>query len=123
KVVLDNYPQDSTETLSLPRHPKDESMGQREITFARELYIDRSDFEEVPPPGFKRLVAGGEVRLRGAYVIRCEEVIKDADGSITELRCSYDENTLGKNPEGRKVKGVIHWVPADASLEAEVRLY
>ena len=123
KVVLDNYPQDSTETLSLPRHPKDESMGQREITFGRELYIDRSDFEEVPPPGFKRLIAGGEVRLRGAYVIRCEDVIRDADGSITELRCSYDEHTLGKNPEGRKVKGVIHWVPAAASIEAEVRLY
>ncbi|MEX2367482.1 MAG: glutamine--tRNA ligase/YqeY domain fusion protein [Pseudohongiellaceae bacterium] len=123
KVVLENYPPDKNEVLKLGRHPKDESMGQREINFGRELYIDRSDFEEIPPPRFKRLISGGEVRLRGAYVIKCEQVIRDADGNIMELRCSYDEQTLGKNPEGRKVKGVIHWVPADTALEVEVRLY
>jgi glutaminyl-tRNA synthetase len=98
-------------------------MGSRSVPFARELYIDRSDFEEVPPPGFKRLVAGGEVRLRGAYVIKCDEVVKDAAGNITELRCSCDMATLGANPEGRKVKGVIHWVPANESVPVEVRLY
>ncbi|PTB92563.1 glutamine--tRNA ligase, partial [Marinobacter sp. Z-F4-2] len=84
---------------------------------------DTSDFEETPPDGFKRLIPGGEVRLRGSYVIRADEAIKDAAGNIVELRCSYDENTLGKNPEGRKVKGVIHWVPAAESVECEVRLY
>jgi glutaminyl-tRNA synthetase len=123
KVVLTNYPADKSDDIVLARHPKDESMGTRTIPFARELYIDRSDFEEVPPPGFKRLVPGGEVRLRGAYVIKCEEVVKDADGNITELRCTADLATLGANPEGRKVKGVIHWVPAAASVPVEVRLY
>ena len=122
KVTLTNYPQDRTEVLSLPRHPKTD-MGQREIPFGHELYIDRSDFEEVPPPGFKRLVPGKEVRLRGAYVIRCDEVVKDEAGEVVELRCSVDMDTLGKNPEGRKVKGVIHWVPAATALPAEVRIY
>jgi glutaminyl-tRNA synthetase len=88
------------------------------------LYIDRDDFLEVAPnKKFKRLVSGGEVRLRNAYVIRCDEVIKDKSGNITELRCSYDTNTLGANPEGRKVKGVIHWVSAAHAIKAEVRLY
>ena len=95
----------------------------RVLPFTREIYIDASDFEEVPPAGYKRLIPGGEVRLRGSYVIRADEAIKDAAGNIVELRCSYDENTLGKNPEGRKVKGVIHWVPAAESVECEVRLY
>ena len=122
KVTLTNYPQDKEELLSLPCHPKAD-MGQREIPFGHELYIDRSDFEEVPPPGFKRLVLGKEVRLRGAYVIRCDEAVKNEAGEITELRCSVDLDTLGKNPEGRKVKGVIHWVPASAALPAEVRIY
>lgn len=122
KVVITNYPEGQVEQLELPRHPK-EDMGVRTLPFAREIYIDASDFEEVPPAGFKRLVPGGEVRLRGSYVIRADEAIKDADGNIVELRCSYDENTLGKNPEGRKVKGVIHWVPVEGSLECEVRLY
>jgi len=123
KIVIEDYPEDKEEILTLSRHPKDESMGKRQIPFRRELYIDRNDFEEVPPPGFKRLIAGGEVRLRGAYVIKCEEVIKGADGSITELRCSHDAATLGAKPEGRKVKGVIHWVPLQDAVTAEVRLY
>jgi glutaminyl-tRNA synthetase len=98
-------------------------MGERTIPFTRELYIDRSDFEEVPPPGFKRLVKGGEVRLRGAYIVRCDEVIKDSSGNILELRGTCDLATLGNNPGDRKVKGVIHWVPAQASIPVEVRLY
>jgi len=122
KVVITNYPEGQVEHLELARHPKQE-MGVRVLPFAREIYIDAGDFEEVPPAGFKRLIPGGEARLRGSYVIRADEAIKDAEGNIVELRCSYDENTLGKNPEGRKVKGVIHWVPAAASIECEVRLY
>ncbi|MBD9678796.1 glutamine--tRNA ligase/YqeY domain fusion protein [Pseudomonas sp. PDM18] len=122
KVVITNYPEGQVENLELPRHPK-QDMGVRVLPFSREIYIDASDFEEVPPAGYKRLIPGGEVRLRGSYVIRADEAIKDAAGNIVELRCSYDENTLGKNPEGRKVKGVIHWVPAAESVECEVRLY
>jgi glutaminyl-tRNA synthetase len=123
KVLLTTYPEDKQELLTLARHPKDPSMGERQIPFTRELYIDRNDFAEVPPPGFKRLIAGGEVRLRGSYVIRCDEVIKNAAGEIIELRCSHDAATLSSNPEGRKVKGVIHWVPAAQSITAEVRLF
>ncbi|HFX1061897.1 TPA: glutamine--tRNA ligase/YqeY domain fusion protein [Pseudomonas aeruginosa] len=122
KVVITNYPEGQVENLELPRHPK-EDMGVRVLPFGRELFIDVGDFEEVPPAGYKRLIPGGEVRLRGSYVIRADEAIKDADGNIVELRCSYDPDTLGKNPEGRKVKGVIHWVPAEGSVECEVRLY
>ena len=123
KVVIENLPQGHEEEMTLPRHPKDETMGERKIPFTRTVYIDHADFEEVPPPGFKRLIAGGEVRLRGCYVIKCEEVVKDAAGNIQELKCTYDAATLGAKPEGRKVKGVIHWVPADESIEVEVRLY
>ncbi len=124
KVVLTNYPEDKVEMLDAPSHPKDEAMGSRELPFCSELYIDREDFMEVAPnKHFKRLVSGGEVRLRNAYVIKCEEVIKDPAGEIIELRCSVDMDTLGKNPEGRKVKGVIHWVSARHGLHAEVRLY
>jgi glutaminyl-tRNA synthetase len=122
KVVITNYPQGQVENLELPCHPKND-MGVRALPFEREIYIDRDDFMEEPPKGYKRLEPGGEVRLRGSYVIRADEAIKDADGNIVELRCSYDPDTLGKNPEGRKVKGVIHWVPAAASVECEVRLY
>jgi len=122
KVVIENYPEGKSETISASRHPKAD-LGKREFPFTREIYIDRSDFEEVPPKDFKRLIPGGEVRLRNAYVIRCEKIIKDASGKITELRCSHDENTLGKNPEGRKVKGVIHWVSASDCLDVQVRLY
>lgn len=122
KVVITNYPEDQQQILQLPRHPK-RDIGVRELPFAREIYIDASDYEETPPKGYKRLVPGGEVRLRGSYVIRADEAIRDADGNVLELRCSYDPDTLGKNPEGRKVKGVIHWVPAAQSIECEVRLY
>ena len=123
KVVITNYPDDKHEELSAANHPQDETMGSRILHFCNELYIDQSDFEEVPPKKYKRLSPGVEVRLRNAYVIRCDEVIKDAHGDIIELHCSYDSDTLGKNPEGRKVKGVIHWVSARHAVEAEVRLY
>jgi glutaminyl-tRNA synthetase len=123
KVVIETYPEGRTEDLIAPNHPKDESMGSRTIPFGREVYIDREDFAEAPPKGFKRLIPGGEVRLRNAYVIRCDQVIKDEAGEVVELRCSYDSATLGRNPDDRKVKGVIHWVSATHSEAAEVRLY
>ncbi len=123
KVVIQNYPKDQVEQLSAANHPKDESMGNRSIPFTREIYIDREDFKEEAPRKFKRLVSGGEVRLRNAYVIRCDEVVKDAQGGIQELRCSYDPETLINNPEGRKVRGVIHWVSARHAVAARVRLY
>lgn len=123
KVVLEDYPADKVEQLTASNHPKDEAMGSRSIPFTREIYIDRADFLEQASNKFKRLVAGGEVRLRNAYVIKCESVIKDDNGEIIELRCSHDSATLGANPEGRKVKGVIHWVSATHGIKAEIRLY
>jgi glutaminyl-tRNA synthetase len=123
KVVITNWPEDRVEWLKAPLHPKDESMGTRELPMTREVFIDRDDFREEANKKFKRLVAGGEVRLRYGYVIRCDEVVRDARGDIIELRCSHDPETLGKNPEGRKVKGVIHWVSASHGVRAEVRLY
>ncbi len=124
KVVIENFPEDKVEELEAKYHPKDESMGSRILPFTREIYIDQNDFEEVPPPKFKRLTPGKEVRLRYGYVIKCEEVIKDpSTHEVLELRCSYDANTLGKKPEGRKVKGVIHWVSKKYSCDAEIRLY
>jgi len=123
KVVITNYDENKTEILSVANHPQKEDMGKRELPFSRELYIDQNDFAEIPPKKFKRLIPDGEVRLRGAYVIRCDEIIKNEQGDIIELHCSYDSDTLGKNPEGRKVKGVIHWVEAKAAVAAEVRLY
>jgi glutaminyl-tRNA synthetase len=123
KVVIGNYAEGASEVLQAANHPKDESMGTRELAMTREVYIDRADFREQANKKYKRLVLGGEVRLRNAYVIRCDEVIKDAQGNITELRCSYDPDTLGHNPEGRKVRGVIHWVSAVHGQRAEVRLY
>lgn len=124
KVVIDNYPEGQTEQLTAANHPKNEAMGTRTLPFGRELYIDRDDFmESAPNKKWKRLSLGDEVRLRNAYVIRCDEVIRDSNGEITELRCSYDPDTLGKNPEGRKVRGVIHWVSAEHGLPAEIRLY
>ena len=123
KVVIENYPAGEVEQLDAPNHPKDEAMGRRKLLFTRELYIDQADFREQAPGKYKRLVSGGEVRLRNAYVIRCERVIKDERGEIVELRCSYDPATLGVKPEGRKVKGVIHWVSAERGLKAEIRLY
>ncbi|VAW69705.1 Glutaminyl-tRNA synthetase [hydrothermal vent metagenome] len=123
KVVIENYPEGQTEQLKSASHPQDESFGKRDIPFSREVYIDHDDFREQANNKFKRLVLDKEVRLRSAYVIRCDKVIKNDQGEIIELRCSYDPDTLGKNPEGRKVKGVIHWVSAAHAVEAEVRLY
>ena len=123
KVVITNYPDDHEEEFEVPNHSQEPGMGERPVPFDRELWIERADFMEQAPKKFKRLVTGGEVRLRNAYVIRCDEVIKDESGEITELRCSYDPETLGRNPEDRKVKGVVHWVSAAHGLSAEVRLY
>ncbi|WP_020160605.1 MULTISPECIES: glutamine--tRNA ligase/YqeY domain fusion protein [Methylobacter] len=123
RVVIENYPEDKTEYLEISNHPQKPEFGKREIAFSRVVLIEQDDFAEVPPPKYKRLVEGGEVRLRGTYVIKCNQVIKDADGNITELRCTYDPDTLGKNPEGRKIKGVIHWVAEAHSRPAELRLY
>ncbi|TCP13867.1 glutaminyl-tRNA synthetase [Crenobacter luteus] len=123
KVTLSNFDAAVTASRSAPFHPHHPEFGEREVPIAREIYIDRDDFAEVPPPKWQRLTAGGEVRLRYSYVIRCDEVIKDADGRVIELKCSIDHDTLGKNPEGRKVKGVIHWVSAEHAVAAEVRLY
>ncbi|GIT22438.1 MAG: glutamine--tRNA ligase [Gammaproteobacteria bacterium] len=123
RVVLENLDDDHIELLSLQNHPKEEDMGRRDVPFTRDIFIDRGDFEEEPPAGFKRLMLGGEVRLRGSYVIKCDEVIKNSEGEITELKCSVDKDTLGKKPEGRKVKGVIHWVSATAGIPVKVRLF
>ncbi|MDT3555825.1 glutamine--tRNA ligase/YqeY domain fusion protein [Stenotrophomonas maltophilia group sp. msm1] len=124
KLVLTNLPEGHEELLTFSNHPKDESFGSREVPFAREVWIDREDFAEVPPKGWKRLVPGGEVRLRGAGIIRCDEVIKDADGTITELRGWLDpESRPGMEGANRKVKGTIHWVSAVHGVPAEIRLY
>ena len=125
RVVLTNYPEGQTEELDAPYWPHDvPNEGSRPLPFARELFIDRDDFMEDPPRGFFRLSPGGEVRLRYGYVIRCDEVVKDESGEIVELRCSYDPETRGGNtPDGRQVKGTIHWVSAEHSLPCEVRLY
>lgn len=122
-VVLTNLPDEHLETLSMANHPKSEEMGRRSVPLTKRVVIDRADFEEVPPQGFKRLIAGGEVRLRGAYVIKCDEVVKDDAGKVIELHCSVDLDTLGKKPEGRKVKGVIHWVSEAKGVPLNVRLY
>ncbi|XID74091.1 glutamine--tRNA ligase/YqeY domain fusion protein [Alkanindiges sp. WGS2144] len=120
KVTLTNLPESLT--LQHARHPNVD-MGEREIPLSSTIYIDHNDFAEMPPKGFKRLIPGGEVRLRHAYVIKCDEVIKDKNGNVAELKCSIDPDTLGKNPEGRKVKGVIHWVDSAEGIPAEVRIY
>lgn len=124
KVTISNYPSDSVEWLNVSNHPKDESKGTRQVPFGKTLWIDRADFREEANKHYKRMVTGGEVRLRGAYVIRADEVIKDEAGNIVELICSYDPETLGKNPaDGRKVRGVIHWVEASQAKPAEFRIY
>ena len=124
KVVIEDYPEGKVETIEAPFHPQDPTLGTRQVPFSRELYIEADDFMEEAPKGYFRMVPGGEVRLRNAYIVKCKEVIKDAHGAIALLRCSHDPQTLGKNPsDGRKVKGIIHWVSASHSLPAEVRLY
>ena len=124
KIVIENYDADKVETLTVANHPNKPEMGTREVPFTREVWIERDDFREEANKKYKRLVLGKEVRLRGAYVIKAERIEKDAEGNITTIFCSYDNETLGKNPaDGRKVKGVIHWVSADKALPAEIRLY
>jgi glutaminyl-tRNA synthetase len=124
KVVLINYPEGQTEEMEVVNNPEDPEAGTRMVPFGRELYIERDDFREDPPPKFFRLSPGKEVRLRSAYFIRCEEVVKDADGNITELRCTYDPLTRGGNaPDGRKVKSTMHWVAASTAVPAAIRLY
>jgi glutaminyl-tRNA synthetase len=123
KVVITDLPEDHKQVFNLANHPQDDTAGTRDVPFTREVFIDRDDFAEVPPPKYQRLIPGGEVRLRSSYVIKCEEVIKDDEGNVTELRCTHDKATLGAKPEGRKVKGVIHWVSASDGICAEVRLY
>lgn len=123
KVVLTNLPEGHEEVFEVPGHPARDDMGMRQIPLTRELWIDADDFMEDAPKKFFRLAPEKEVRLRNGYVIRCDEVIKDEAGEIVELRCSVDLETLGKNPEGRKVKGVIHWVSAEHAVPVEVRQY
>ena len=124
KVVIENYSDHLDEVLNMPNHPNRPELGNREVVFTRELFIDRADFREEANKNYKRLVLGKEVRLRNAYVIRADRVEKDENGEITTIYCSYDPATLNKNPEdGRKVKGVIHWVSAKFALPAEIRLY
>ncbi len=124
KVVIENYPEGDSEMLIAQNHPGNADMGNREVPFSRELYVERDDFMEDPPRKFFRLGPGREVRLRYAYFITCNEVIKDGDGEVVELRCSYDPETKGGNaPDGRKVKGTIHWVSAAHAFGAGVRLY
>ena len=124
KVVIENYPEGDSEFRQAINNPEDENAGTREIPFSGEIYIERSDFMEDPPKKFFRLGPGREVRLRYAYFLKCNEVIKDDNGEIIELRCTYDPETAGgKAPDGRKVKGTIHWVSAKEAIDAEVRLY
>jgi glutaminyl-tRNA synthetase len=124
KLVIENYPENDSETLVAPNHPSDESMGTREISFGREIWIEAEDFRESANKKFKRLVLDKEVRLRNAYVVKANRVEKDAEGNVTTVYCTYDADTLGKDPaDGRKVKGVIHWVDAGTAQQAEFRLY
>lgn len=125
KVVIENYPADKVETIESHVHPKNHELGNRTLYFAREVYIDRKDFMENPPADFHRLAPGKQVRLRNAYVITCKDVIKDASGKIVELRCEYDPVTMGGKPtsDGKKVKGIIHWVSVSHAIDAEVRMY
>ena len=124
KVVIENYPEDQTETFEMPYHPEDASYGSRSVPFSRVLYIERDDFRLDPPKKFHRLAPGAEVRLRYAYFITCKDVVTDADGNVTELRCVYDPKSKGgQSPDGRKVKGTIHWVSAAHAVPARVRLY
>ncbi|MEM7410234.1 MAG: glutamine--tRNA ligase/YqeY domain fusion protein [Myxococcota bacterium] len=124
KLVIENYPEGQSETLTAINNPEDPSAGTREVPFSREIYIEREDFLEDPPKKFFRLAPGREVRLRYAYFVTCTEVVKDAEGEIVELRCTYDPETRGGDaPDGRKVKGTLHWVSAEHAIPAEVRLY
>lgn len=124
KLVITNLPDGHAESLTFANHPKDESAGERQVPFSNVLWIEREDFEEVPPKGFKRLTVGGDVRLRGAGIVRCDEVVKDESGRVVEVRCTLDpESRPGMEGANRKVKGTIHWVSAAHAVEAEIRLY
>ena len=124
KLVIENYPEDQEEDLTALNHPGDASQGERPLPFCRELYIEQDDFLEDPPKKFFRLAPGREVRLRYAYLVTCTGVVRDASGNIAEIRCTYDPESRGGNaPDGRKVKGTIHWVSARHSIKARARLY
>jgi glutaminyl-tRNA synthetase len=124
KVIIENYPEGKTETLMAANHPDFPGMGQRPLTFGREIFVEEEDFLEDPPKKFFRLSPGREVRLRYAYLVTCREVVRDADGTIVALRCVYDPASRGGTaPDGRKVQGTLHWVAAADSVSAEIRLY
>lgn len=123
KVVITNYPEGQQEMLTLENNPENEAMGSREVSFSREVYIERADFMEEPVKKFFRLAPGKEVRLKGAYIIKCEDVVKDADGVITEIHCTYDPESRSGSGCQRKVKGTLHWVDAATAVDMEVRLY
>ncbi|MDO4286473.1 MAG: glutamine--tRNA ligase/YqeY domain fusion protein [Eubacteriales bacterium] len=124
KLVITNYPEDKEEMFEIANNPKDESTGVRQVPFTRELWIEKSDFAVVPPPKFRRLKPGGEVRLMGAYIVKCNEVIQDGDGNVVEVRCTADLEAGNGNPlDGRKVRGNIHWVSAKYAIDADLNLY
>ena len=124
RLVIDNYPEDQEDVFEMPLYPDDDSFGSRKVPFTRELYIDRDDFRLDPPKKYYRLAPGQEVRLRYAYFVTCTDVVKDAEGNVQEIHCTYDPASRGgSSPDGRKVKGTIHWVSAKYALPAEVRLY
>ncbi|MCR5754032.1 MAG: glutamine--tRNA ligase/YqeY domain fusion protein [Acetatifactor sp.] len=124
KLIIDNYPEDSSEEVEIPNNLENESLGMRKVPFGRELYIEREDFMEEPPKKYFRLFPGNEVRLMNAYFVKCTGCVKDENGNVTEVHCTYDPASRGGNsPDGRKVKGTIHWVPAAEAIRAEVRLY
>jgi glutaminyl-tRNA synthetase len=123
ELVIENYPDGKVEQLAAPNHPQKPEMGTRPMAFSKTLFIEREDFSENPPPKYFRLAPGQEVRLRYGYIVKCERVEKDASGNVKRLICTYDPETLGKNPVGRKVKGIIHWVCGDTAVPATVRVY
>jgi len=124
KVVIENYPDDQVEEMEAQNHPQNPDMGTRKVTFSKTIYIERDDFMEDAPKKFFRLSEGREVRLRYAYYVTCTSVIKNNNGEVIELRCSYDPETKGgSSPDGRKVKGTIHWVSAQHAINAKVNLY
>src|ERR1700730_8389548 len=125
KVVIDNYPENHSEEMEAVNNPEDPAAGTRKVPFSRELYIEQDDFREVPPPKYYRLSPGREVRLRYGYFITCTGVVKNQQGEVVEVHCTYDPETRGGNspPDGRKVKSTIHWVSAEHAINAEVRLY